>query len=129
MIEGNTSEKESESAATAPPAMDDEMYAFVQEMFQLARRRRRTSERISRNRTGAEHPRRQGNSLLMLTSYNGNYEAARVLLERGGDSELANDASQIPLAGSAFKGDAEMARLLIEHGATLTPGCLTGKRR
>jgi len=112
------SEKELESAPTEAPAMDDETYAFVQEVFQLARggdagRLKDLLEHglVPNIRDG------RGNSLLMLASYNGNFEAARVLLEHGGDPQLANDSGQIPLAGSAFKGDTEMTRLLIEHGA------------
>lgn len=33
----------------------------------------------------------KGNSLLMLASYNGHRETARLLLKYGGDPELAND--------------------------------------
>jgi ankyrin repeat protein len=50
-----------------------------------------------------------------------------VLLEHGGDPELANDRGQIPLAGAAFKGDTEMARLLIENGADVNAQMTDGK--
>ena len=128
MIKNNMSEKELESAPTEAPVMDDETYAFVQEIFQLARvgdaeRLKDLLEHglVPNIRDG------RGNSLLMLASYNGNFEAARVLLEHGGDPQLANDSVQIPLAGSAFKGDTEMTCLLIEHGADVNARMPDGK--
>lgn len=128
MIKNNMSEEESETAPTETPAMDDDTYAFVQEMFQLARGgdAARLKEFLEIGlapniRDG------KGNSLLMLASYNGNFDAARVLLEHGGDPQLANDSGQIPLAGCAFKGDTEMARLLIENGADVNAQMPDGK--
>jgi len=121
-------EEKSKSAPTEAPALDDETYAFVQEVFQLARvgDAARLKEFLAIGiapniRDG------KGNSLLMLASYNGNHEAARVLLEHGGATALANDAGQIPLAGAAFKGDTKMARLLIEHGADVNARMSDGK--
>ncbi len=115
-------------SAPEAPALDDDTYAFVQEIFQLARAgdAGRLKEFLEIGlapniRDG------KGNSLLMLASYNGNFQAARVLLEHGGDPELANDSGQIPLAGAAFKGDTEMARLLIEHGADVNAASPDGK--
>jgi len=58
----------------------------------------------------------KGDSLLMLASYHGHLEAARVLLDHGADPALANDNGQMPLAGAAFKGNLEMVRLLLERG-------------
>lgn len=63
----------------------------------------------------------------MLASYNGQLDTTRVLLEHGGDPQLANDMGQIPLAGAAFKGDTEMTRLLIEHGADVNARMPDGK--
>ncbi len=128
IIEGNMSEEESKSAPTDAPVMDDETYAFVQEVFQLARAG--DAERLKEFLEIGLAPNirdGKGNSLLMLASYNGNFVAARVLLEHGGDPELANDSGQIPLAGCAFKGDTEMARLLIENGADVNAPMPDGK--
>ena len=60
---------------------------------------------------------RYGDIRLMLAAYNGQAEATRVILDAGGDPELANDRGQTPLAGAAFKGDATIAKLLLDHGA------------
>ena len=122
------SEEDLKSTPSEAPVMDDETYAFVQELFQLVRvgdapRLQEFLENglVPNIRDG------KGNSLLMLASYNGNHEATRVLLEHGGDPQLANDSGQIPLAGAAFKGDTEMTRLLIEHNADVNARMLDGK--
>ena len=39
------------------------------------------------------------------------------MLEHGADLDALNDKGQSPLAGVAFKGEAAIARLLLEHGA------------
>ncbi|EAU64734.1 ankyrin domain protein [Stigmatella aurantiaca DW4/3-1] len=54
---------------------------------------------------------------MMLASYNGRAETARLLLERGADPEQTNDAGQTPLAGAAFKGHVDIATLLLDGGA------------
>jgi ankyrin repeat protein len=61
----------------------------------------------------------KGNSLLMLASYHGNLEAARMLLEHGAEPDRRNDRGQTPLGGVAFKGDETMVSLLIAHGADI----------
>ena len=68
------SEEESKSAPTGAPVMDDETYAFVQKVFQLARAgdAGRLKEFLEIGlapniRDG------KGNSLLMLASYNCNH--------------------------------------------------------
>ncbi|MGI0407196.1 ankyrin repeat domain-containing protein [Helicobacter himalayensis] len=59
----------------------------------------------------------QGNTLLMLATYNNSLTCVRMLLERGADVDRRNDKGQTPLAGVCFKGYYEMAKLLIEYGA------------
>ena len=54
-------------------------------------------------------------------------DATRVILEAGGDPELANDRGQTPLAGAAFKNDIAIARLLLARGAAVD-GTGTGSR-
>ncbi len=123
------SEENLDSAETSAPKMDGETYEMIQQLFQLVRsgdaaRLRGLFER------GFDAPNIQdgkGNSLLMLASYNGQLETTRVLLEHGGDPQIANDMGQIPLAGAAFKGNVEMARLLIEHGADVNARMSDGK--
>ncbi len=119
----------SEENTNAAPKMDDETYEMIQQLFQLVRssdaaRMRGLFER------GFDAPNirdGKGNTLLMLASYNGQLEMTRVLLENGGDPQLANDMGQIPLAGAAFKGDLKMAQLLIEHGAEVNARMADGK--
>lgn len=108
-----------DSEQSAAPVMDRASYEFVQELFQLARTgdTERLGEFFAMGFSAPNIRDGKGNSLLMLASYNGHCETARLLLTRGGDPELANDRGQIPLSGAAFNGDTEMARLLIEHGA------------
>jgi uncharacterized protein len=61
----------------------------------------------------------KGNSLLMLASYNGNLEAAQMLLEHGAEVDRRNDRGQTPLGGVAFKGYEEIVALLLAHGADI----------
>ncbi len=119
----------SEENTNTAPKMNDETYEMIQQLFQLVRssdaaRMRGLFER------GFDAPNirdGKGNTLLMLASYNGQLEMTRVLLENGGDPQLANDMGQIPLAGAAFKGDTKMAELLIEHGAEVNARMADGK--
>ena len=59
----------------------------------------------------------KGNTLLMLASYNGNYETTKMLLELNADTEKRNDRNQTPLGGVAFKGYTNIADLLIKYKA------------
>jgi ankyrin repeat protein len=123
------SEEDLNSAQSGEQVMGRETYEFFQELFQLARagNTQRLKEFFELGFQAPNIRDGNGNSLLMLASYNGHYETARLLLERGGDPELANDRGQIPLAGAAFKGDTEMARLLIKHGADVNARSPDGK--
>ena len=122
-------EENTESARKNAPPMNEETYEMIQQLFQLVR-----SSDAERMRglfeKGFDAPNirdGKGNSLLMLASYNGQLKMTRVLLENGGDPQLANDMGQIPLAGAAFKGNLEMAKLLIEHGANVNARMPDGK--
>ena len=119
----------SEENLNAAPKMNDETYEMIQQLFQLVR-----SSDAARLQglfdKGFDAPNirdGRGNTLLMLASYNGQLEMTRVLLENGGDPQIANDMGQIPLAGAAFKGNTEMAKLLIEHGADVNAQMPDGK--
>ncbi len=61
----------------------------------------------------------RGNTLLMLATYNGSYECAKMLLEHGAQVDLKNDKGQTPLAGVCFKGNLQMVKLLVENGANI----------
>lgn len=59
----------------------------------------------------------KGYSPLMISVYNGNYEASELLLERGADPDSSDLSGNTILMGAAFKGDAELIKLLIIRGA------------
>jgi hypothetical protein len=61
----------------------------------------------------------KGNSLLMLASYHGELETARMLLAYGAEVDRRNDRSQTPLGGVAFKGYEAIVTLLLAHGADI----------
>jgi ankyrin repeat protein len=56
-------------------------------------------------------------SLLMLATYNGNYETSKMLIEHNADLDKVNLRGQTPLEGVCFKGDLKMLKLLINSGA------------
>lgn len=59
----------------------------------------------------------KGNTLVMLASYNGNFEATKLLLESGAQVDKKNDKNLTPLAGVTFKGYYDIAKLLLDFGA------------
>ncbi|MFP4331916.1 MAG: ankyrin repeat domain-containing protein [Campylobacterales bacterium] len=61
----------------------------------------------------------KGNSLLMLSAYNGHYECSKMLIEQGANVNESNDHGHSILAGVAFKGYLEICRLLVENGAVI----------
>ncbi len=123
------SEENADSVQAAAPEMNAETYEMIQQLFQLVRSddAARLQGLFERGFDAPNIRDGKGNTLLMLASYNGQLETTRVLLEHGGDPQLANDMGQIPLAGAAFKGDTEMTRLLIEHGADVNARMADGK--
>ena len=102
------------------PELDAETLAFAGRVFQHARMGHagELAELFGQG-LPANLRNDKGDSLLMLAAYNGQEDAARVILEAGGDPELANDRGQTPLAGAAFKNDLAIARLLLRHGAAV----------
>ena len=57
------------------------------------------------------------NTLLMLAAYHGHAELTAGLAERGADVNRLNAKNQAPLAGAIFKGEDDVIRVLVEHGA------------
>src|SRR5688500_14879213 len=61
----------------------------------------------------------RGFTPLILACYNGNMEAARLLLEAGAEVNLPDFGGNTALMGVCFKGYAPIAELLIANGADL----------
>ncbi len=59
-------------------------------------------------------------TLLMLATYNANYETAQMLIKNGADLNKVNQREQTPLEGVCFKGYVEIVKLLVESGARVT---------
>ena len=57
------------------------------------------------------------NTLLMLAAYHGHAALTAGLAERGADVNRLNGNNQAPLAGAVFKNEADVIRVLVEHGA------------
>ena len=108
--------------------LDDETLEIVQQLFELVRQGN-TQALIKPLEMGLAANLRDnnGNSLLMLASYNGHEEMTKLLLQYGADPELANLRHQTPLAGVAFKGYTKIARILVEHGANVNAVTPDGK--
>jgi ankyrin repeat protein len=64
-------------------------------------------------------------TLLMLASYNGNVETAKMLLEYGAKIDRVNQRGQTPLEGVCFKGYLEMVQLLLDYGASTDGSAVT----
>jgi len=115
-------------AADKSAGPDAETIEFAQKIFDLvragdvARLQPLLAQRLPVNLRN-----HKGDSLLMLASYHGHIDTARLLLEHGADPELYNDQGQAPLAAAAYKGDAAMVELLLEHGANID-GAMPGGR-
>ena len=62
---------------------------------------------------------RKGNTLLMLATYHGHLDAARIILEHKPEVDRRNNHGQTPLGGVAFKGESGLVALLLEHGADI----------
>ena len=58
-----------------------------------------------------------GNTLLMLAAYHGHAALTAGLDGRGADVNRLNGKNQAPLAGAVFKNEADVIRVLVEHGA------------
>ncbi|MDO9265949.1 MAG: ankyrin repeat domain-containing protein [Sulfurimonas sp.] len=61
----------------------------------------------------------RGNSLLMLSAYNGNISTCKMLLEFGANPNSQNNHGHSILAGAAFKGYLDICKLIVEHGAVI----------
>jgi len=64
----------------------------------------------------------EGNTLLMLASYNGQAQTVSLLLSKSADPNVLNQRGQSPIAGAVFKGYDEIVKLLFEAGADVNLG-------
>lgn len=69
----------------------------------------------------------EGNTLLMLAAYHGHPETVAMLIAHDADVDRRNDRDQSPIAGSLFKGETEVVRLLRDAGADLDAGSPTAR--
>ena len=58
-----------------------------------------------------------GNTLLMLSAYQGHAASVSALVDLGADPNRTNDRGQSPLAGAVFKGEDEVVQVLLAAGA------------
>jgi len=68
-----------------------------------------------------------GDTLLMLSAYNGHPALVRDLVARGADVNRVNDRGQTPLAGAVFKGHTSTAQILHAAGADPDAGTPTAR--
>jgi uncharacterized protein len=61
----------------------------------------------------------KGNSLIMLSSYNGNVETTQMLVNMNAQVDKKNDRGQTPLAGVCFKGYLDIVKILVHGGANI----------
>ncbi|RMZ69827.1 ankyrin [Pyrenophora seminiperda CCB06] len=107
------------STAELPPAALD----LAARLFDLARSgdtstlSQYVSAGVPKNLTNAS-----GDTLLMLASYHGHAETAKMLLDNGADANVLNGRGQSPIAGAVFKGFDDVVRALYEGGADVEKG-------
>lgn len=113
----------STQTTSSPSILPTSAIALASQIFDLARTGSTSSlsiyltAGIPKNLTNAS-----GDTLLMLASYHGHAETARMLLEAGADANVLNDRGQSPVAGAVFKGYDEVVRVLVEGGADVLAG-------
>ncbi|MBO9666695.1 MAG: ankyrin repeat domain-containing protein [Bdellovibrio sp.] len=64
-----------------------------------------------------EEKNHRGYTALMLAVYNGNYDAALLLIEAGADVNSSDKGGNTILMGAAFKGHRDLVFLLLKSGA------------
>ena len=62
----------------------------------------------------------KNDTLLMLATYNDNYDTSLMLIKKGADLNRVNQRKQTPLEGVCFKGYMPIVKLLVESGAIIT---------
>lgn len=107
---------------------DDETLAFFQAIFELVRQGDAAQlGPLLDAGLKANLRNHKGDTLLMLATYHGHLDAARLLLAHGANPDTRNDQGQSPIVGAAFKGNAEMVELLLDSGADIEGAGPAGK--
>lgn len=98
---------------------EEERYSELQELALEYARQGETEalETMLLHRLPVNLSTNKGNTLLMLASYHDHPKTVEMLLHYGAAVDQANDRGQTPLAGVAFKGYQEVAKILLEAGA------------
>jgi hypothetical protein len=107
---------------------DEEAAEFAEQVFDVARNGdAQMLERLLEKGLPPNLRNHNGDTLLMLATYHGHLDAARVLLRYKADPLIANDKNQLPMAGAAFKGNLPIVQLLIEEGAPVDGASADGR--
>jgi len=72
-------------------------------------------------------PDSRGYTALIVSTYNGHMEAARLLLQRNANTEATDLKGATALSGVAFKGLTDIAKILIDHGAQVDHANFSGR--
>ncbi|KAL5116415.1 hypothetical protein ACEQ8H_005651 [Pleosporales sp. CAS-2024a] len=114
---------QSAASSSAPSSLPPAALDLAAKLFHLARDG--TTDTLAQY-MGAGIPQNltnaAGDTLLMLASYHGHAETARMLLEHGADANVLNARGQSPIAGAVFKGYDEVVRVLYRGGADVRAG-------
>jgi ankyrin repeat protein len=111
------------STSPSPSSLPPAALELAAKLFDLARNgstpilHQYISAGIPKNLTNST-----GDTLLMLTSYHGHAETAKMLLENGADPNVLNARGQSPIAGAVFKGYDDVVRVLYEGEADIMLG-------
>lgn len=96
---------------------EESVEEFASKLLDMARHGDPTLIEYVKQGVNVDLVNQDGQSFLMLASYNGQLELTRALLEAGANPNLLNDRGQSPLAGVIFKKEDALIDLLVEHGA------------
>lgn len=98
--------------------------AFAQSVFDIARSgsAQQMETYLRKHPAHLNLTSEHGATPLLLATYRGNHEVAKVLLEAGADPNQCFKEGA-PIYGVIFKGDAQMLDLLIQKGANVNQVC------